>query len=266
MKQIDGVQEEYATALMELTPDSGDQREQEVRRRLTSALAAQSPLQEVRCEHGVADIITDTEVIEVKVASKYAHALGQVQAYATSFPGRRMRVHLFGTGEELTDALLVRATTLLRQHDVLLTYEVIDNSDVSDESQSVRSSANIVTSLSTHKAQLENTSMTCLRLSENKTIGYFDATALGSAVELRSRSQANFIRRSIKRVVGAFQDSHPHVSTEMLIKKSTQAHPQCLHPCLLEALVHELYANGRAYVHQDDVAWIKARAPSLPSS
>lgn len=48
---------------------------------------------QVHCAFGVADIVTDAELIEVKdrITSKsYREALGQLLMYAVSFPGRRL--------------------------------------------------------------------------------------------------------------------------------------------------------------------------------
>lgn len=52
---------------------------------------------EVKTPHGLADIVSDTEVIEVKHVSKYLHALGQVIGYSLAFPEKKTRIHLFGT-------------------------------------------------------------------------------------------------------------------------------------------------------------------------
>jgi hypothetical protein len=49
---------------------------------------------EVECESGIIDILTNSEIIEVKHASKWKHAIGQVQCYNYKF-GRQMRIHLF---------------------------------------------------------------------------------------------------------------------------------------------------------------------------
>lgn len=51
---------------------------------------------EVPCSTGVVDIVTDTEIIEVKRDRMWKAALGQVLAYSMDFPGKSPRVHLFG--------------------------------------------------------------------------------------------------------------------------------------------------------------------------
>jgi hypothetical protein len=50
---------------------------------------------EVACDHGVVDLLTDEEVIEVKEAHMWKHALGQVLAYKACFPKHAARIHLF---------------------------------------------------------------------------------------------------------------------------------------------------------------------------
>jgi hypothetical protein len=46
---------------------------------------------------GFIDVLSDTEVIEVKAFDDWKHALGQVLVYAANYPGYGMRLHLFDT-------------------------------------------------------------------------------------------------------------------------------------------------------------------------
>lgn len=55
---------------------------------------------EVHCSAGVVDVVTPDEIIEVKRAKMWKAAMGQVLAYAVDFPGKKPRVHLFGSGAE----------------------------------------------------------------------------------------------------------------------------------------------------------------------
>lgn len=50
---------------------------------------------------GRIDIVTSTEIIEVKVAKNWRNALGQIKAYGVSFPKHRQRVHLFGDTDKI---------------------------------------------------------------------------------------------------------------------------------------------------------------------
>lgn len=65
---------------------------------------------EVPCKYGQVDLVTATEVIEVKSMSKWKHALGQVLAYSTCFPKHRARIHLYkdeAQGPDLSDIIEV---------------------------------------------------------------------------------------------------------------------------------------------------------------
>lgn len=55
---------------------------------------------EVQCSSGIVDIVTPTEIIEVKRAPMWKAALGQVLAYSSDFPRHAPRVHLFGPDAE----------------------------------------------------------------------------------------------------------------------------------------------------------------------
>lgn len=49
---------------------------------------------------GRCDILTDTEVVEVKRYSDWRHALGQILSYGHYFPGRSLRIYLFASPPE----------------------------------------------------------------------------------------------------------------------------------------------------------------------
>jgi hypothetical protein len=68
--------------------------EHSIRDRLSTLLNGKI---EVETEYGIADIVTDKEVIEVKRLYNWKHALGQVLSYASdpSLSDRKMRIHLF---------------------------------------------------------------------------------------------------------------------------------------------------------------------------
>lgn len=55
---------------------------------------------EVPCSSGVVDIVTPMEIIEVKRATLWKAAMGQVLAYSEDFPHLVPRVHLFGPEAE----------------------------------------------------------------------------------------------------------------------------------------------------------------------
>ena len=53
-------------------------------------------LREVMTPCGYIDVLTQTEVIEVKHYSKWKGAIGQALCYAQVYPGRKPRIHLYG--------------------------------------------------------------------------------------------------------------------------------------------------------------------------
>ncbi|MBF2098274.1 MAG: hypothetical protein IGQ88_07865 [Gloeomargaritaceae cyanobacterium C42_A2020_066] len=65
---------------------------------VANALAAKmrGSQREVVVPGGRIDILTPTEVIEVKIASRYRAAIGQVLDYGQYYPHHRLRIHLFG--------------------------------------------------------------------------------------------------------------------------------------------------------------------------
>lgn len=62
------------------------------------ALAASIPgaRTEVPCSSGFVDIVTPSEIVEVKRAQLWKGGLGQVLVYSKDFPGLTPRLHLFG--------------------------------------------------------------------------------------------------------------------------------------------------------------------------
>ncbi|WP_175780004.1 hypothetical protein [Burkholderia anthina] len=76
---------------------------------------------EVHTRVGYVDLLLPTAVIEVKRFAKWKHALGQVLAYASYYPGRRKIIHLYIHGAQrpvLTEQLKICA-----EFDVDITYQ-----------------------------------------------------------------------------------------------------------------------------------------------
>jgi hypothetical protein len=51
---------------------------------------------EVVTPSGRIDIVTATEIIEVKAAARWKHALGQILSYGRYYPLHQKRIHLYG--------------------------------------------------------------------------------------------------------------------------------------------------------------------------
>ena len=93
-----------STAADSKTPEG---EEEAVRSRLHAAVGGEKEVDLGRL--GRADIVTATEIIEVKSVCKWKHALGQVLVYGTAFEQLRERVHLFGTCDDATKAVIKEA-------------------------------------------------------------------------------------------------------------------------------------------------------------
>lgn len=94
--------------------------------RIRDALCLQlSGTKEVPTKYGYADIVTDDEIVEVKRVKGYLSALGQVLGYGEALPGRRRRVHLFGTKSELEARSMKDIKELFESFGVMLTWQEI---------------------------------------------------------------------------------------------------------------------------------------------
>ncbi|MBP5977039.1 hypothetical protein HW132_31045 [Brasilonema sp. CT11] len=92
--------------------------EQSIRNRMLARLGGQI---EVRTAFGCVDLLTPTEIIEIKPIDDWKTALTEVQAYGAIFPTHKKRIHVFGTKEELTK--LTRIKTACDSFDVSATGE-----------------------------------------------------------------------------------------------------------------------------------------------
>ena len=75
---------------------------------------------EVKTLAGLIDILTTTEVIEVKKIGSWKHAIGQVLVYGDYYPSHQKRIHLYGETQE-------SFLTMIRKHcekrKILVTWE-----------------------------------------------------------------------------------------------------------------------------------------------
>ena len=94
-----------------------DNPEYQVVKRLQTELGGQI---EVVTAVGRIDLLTETEIIEVKQVSDWKSALGQILTYAGFFPEHTKRIHLFG--DCTPEKKLVIYSTLL-SFDVIATFE-----------------------------------------------------------------------------------------------------------------------------------------------
>lgn len=72
--------------------------ERYIQRKLNSTIY--HGIEEVECTHGRIDILLPTTIIELKEVSKYKHGVGQLLAYSTLYPNRKLLLILFGFPED----------------------------------------------------------------------------------------------------------------------------------------------------------------------
>lgn len=77
---------------------------------------------EVATPVGRVDLLTKTQIIEVKHFKDWKAALGQILVYSAFYPEHQKRIHLFGTAAELAKLADIQAACL--GFDVLVTGEV----------------------------------------------------------------------------------------------------------------------------------------------
>jgi hypothetical protein len=116
------IAQEYVTAMLNLTADENATPESIIRDALAQELDGET---EVSCTHGYIDVLTSDELIEVKHVSRYTHAFGQILAYSKSFPTKKLRIHLFGTAEELKPELIDRCKALCDEYKINVTHETL---------------------------------------------------------------------------------------------------------------------------------------------
>lgn len=69
-------------------------------------------LKEVATPAGRSDLLTDTEIIEIKRVSDWKAALGQILVYSAYYPEQDARIHLFGSCSELIKLPDIEAASL----------------------------------------------------------------------------------------------------------------------------------------------------------
>ena len=91
-----------------------NQPERAVRDRLQSQLGGKV---EAYTKFGLIDLLTETELIEIKVAHRWKDAIGHIVAKSEKYPNHQKRLHLFGPQEpileniqDVCDRLSIRVT------------------------------------------------------------------------------------------------------------------------------------------------------------
>lgn len=95
--------------------------EQKIRDCLKSRLGG---LSEVKTSVGRIDLLTETEIIEVKRVSDWKSALGQILAYSSFYPEHQKRLHSFGNAKEEKQIADITAACL--PFGVMVSVEVVE--------------------------------------------------------------------------------------------------------------------------------------------
>jgi hypothetical protein len=74
---------------------------------------------EARTPIGPVDLLTKTEIIEIKAIEDWKTAFGQVVTKGLSYPTHQKRIHLFG----ISSSILKKITAHCQPFDVLVTFE-----------------------------------------------------------------------------------------------------------------------------------------------
>ncbi|NES00190.1 MAG: hypothetical protein F6J86_41415 [Symploca sp. SIO1B1] len=91
--------------------------EKEVQKRLAQSLQGEI---EVQCKSGNIDILTDTQVIEVKKCKDWKHAIGQVLVYQLEYPDKQARIHLY---ETCSSEFQLMVNSFASKLNILVTFE-----------------------------------------------------------------------------------------------------------------------------------------------
>jgi hypothetical protein len=72
---------------------------------------------------GRIDLVTDTEVIEIKQIAQWKDAVGEVLSKGQFFPKHHKRIHLFGAADKLMEVIVASCSVL----EIVVTFEAIEN-------------------------------------------------------------------------------------------------------------------------------------------
>jgi hypothetical protein len=75
---------------------------------------------EVNTVAGKIDVLTSTQIIEIKEVKGWKSALGQILVYGQFYPSHQKRIHLFG---ETQESYLEMIRKIVEKYDVIVTWE-----------------------------------------------------------------------------------------------------------------------------------------------
>ena len=93
--------------------------ERDVRDRLQSQLGGKV---EAYTKYGLIDLLTETELIEIKTIDRWKDAIGHILAKSNKYPTHAKRLHLFGP----KDPILETIEEVCTPHSIRVTFEKVD--------------------------------------------------------------------------------------------------------------------------------------------
>lgn len=114
-KQLNNNKNIYNNEINNLKPDEISQKEKEIQLKLQNELGGEI---EVETDSGIIDLLTETEIIEIKSGKNWKHAVGQVLMYAIDYPKHNKRIHLFDieNNENINDKCTLYNITVSYEH------------------------------------------------------------------------------------------------------------------------------------------------------
>jgi hypothetical protein len=106
--------DKYLKELNNLNPYEKDRKEKEIQLRLQTELNGEI---EVKTKFGFIDLLTDTEIIEIKNGKSWKHGLGQLCVYSKFYPDHQKRLHLFNIEKDID------IEKLCEEFNIKITYE-----------------------------------------------------------------------------------------------------------------------------------------------
>ena len=115
-KKLNNNNKIYNDELQKIKGTEYESKEKEIQKRLHKDLGGEI---EVKTEFGYIDLLTKTEIIEIKVYRNWKSGVGQLIVYSEEFPVHRKRLHLF----DIDLVNINKIKTICAKHKIIITYE-----------------------------------------------------------------------------------------------------------------------------------------------
>jgi hypothetical protein len=102
--------------------------ERDVRDRLQAKLGGKV---EAYTKFGLIDLLTETELIEIKIAHRWKDAIGHILAKSYKYPTHKKRLHLFGPEEPIMETI----ENACEPWDIAVSFEKVDRPKIKQTSQ-----------------------------------------------------------------------------------------------------------------------------------